>query len=214
MGGTPLPGLILDQARNLYGTTKYGGNASGNGTVFKLTPHRDGSWTEQMLHTFCSLNNCDDGGFPVGGVIFDQRGNLYGTTSQWPNGGLVFKLTPHRDGSWTDQVLYKFGSLKNNADGEWPTSGLVYDQAGNLYGTTVGGGDSGNCISGCGVVFKLTLNVKGKWRERVLHRFGDHPGARPLAGVILDAAGNLYGTTYGDTNNTHKTLGSVFEIAP
>jgi uncharacterized repeat protein (TIGR03803 family) len=210
-GRNPVAALTSDQAGNLYGTTQYGGNSSGNGTVFKLTLHQDGSWTHQVLHSFCSRSNCSDGGFPMGAVIFDQAGNLYGTTREWPAGGLVFELAQSKGGGWTEQVLHTFCFRTSCSYGDAPMSSLIFDQAGNLYGTTAIGGNTGDCNFGCGVVFRLTPSSKGRWKETVLHRFADHPGAIPLAGVIFDAAGNLFGTTFGDVN---KTQGSVFEIAP
>jgi uncharacterized repeat protein (TIGR03803 family) len=203
--------LIFDQAGNLYGTTFLGG-AYGSGTLFQLVPNADGSWTESVLHSFCSRTNCGDEDQPFAGLVFDLAGNLYGTTlfGGALNKGTVFKLAPNADGSWRESVLHSFCSRTNCVDGWRPYAGLVFDQAGNLYGTTLFGGVP-KCSDdrGCGVVFKLTPNSKGGWNERVLHTFADHPGANPLAGVIFDAAGDLYGTSSGDT-----TFGSVFEIAP
>jgi uncharacterized repeat protein (TIGR03803 family) len=107
-------------------------------------------------------------------------------------------------------VLYSFCSRTNCSDGEFPEASLIFDQAGNFYGTTFAGGDQELCLAGgCGVVFKLTPNSKGGWNERLLHTFADRPGASPHAGLIFDPAGNLYGTSSGNT-----TLGSVFEITP
>ena len=105
-------------------------------------------------------------------------------------------------------MLHSFCSRTNCGDGAQPGADLVFDPAGNLYGTTFAGGDQG-CYQGggCGVVFKLTPNSNGGWKEAVLHTFADHPGASPSAGLILDRAGNLYGTSSGFT-----TFGSVFEI--
>ena len=147
-------------------------------------------------------------------LIFDQAGNLYGTTFEGGalNQGTVFKLTPNADGRWRESVLHSFCSRTNCGDGARPYAVLVFDLAGNLYGTTVAGGDQG-CYQGggCGVVFKLTPNSKGGWNERVLWTFGDRPGANPGAGLIFDPAGNLYGTSYGDGSTT---FGSVFEITP
>lgn len=210
-GRNPVAGLISDQTGNLYGMTQYGGNSSGNGTVFKLTPHQNGSWTHQVLHRFCSRSNCSDGGFPLGALILDQSGGLYGTTSAWPTEGLVFKLTQNKRGGWTEQVLHTFCFRTSCYDGDYPTSTLILDHQGNLYGTTASGGYVGGCTLGCGVVFRLAPTSHSGWKETVLHRFADHPGAYPLAGVILDAAGNLFGTTNGDDITTQ---GSVFEIAP
>jgi uncharacterized repeat protein (TIGR03803 family) len=240
-GSTPLASLIFDAAGNLYGTTAEGGSgvcssSSGCGTVFKLTPNADGSWTESVLYSFCSLSNCADGGNPgasliapdviSAGLIFDGAGNLYGTTTQGGSGagcgisggcGVVFKLTPNADGSWTESVLYNFCSLANCADGENPGDGLIFDKVGNLYGTTPGGGHPGcnDVWPGCGVVFKLTPNSGGGWTESVLYRFcslsGCADGAAPVASLIFDGAGNLYGTTLaGGSNNS----GTVFQLKP
>ena len=216
-GRFPEASLIFDQAGNLYGTTFAGGDqelclAGGCGVVFKLTPNSKGGWNERVLHRFCSRANCGDGGVPVGSLIFDQAGNLYGTTAEGGalNQGTVFKLTPNADGNWRESVLYNFCSRTNCGDGAVPVGSLIFDLAGNLCGATFAGGDQELCFAGgCGVVFKLTPNSKGGWNERVLHTFTDRPGASPHAGLIFDPAGNLYGTSSGNT-----TLGSVFEITP
>jgi uncharacterized repeat protein (TIGR03803 family) len=211
-GTEPEASLIFDQAGNLYGTT-YAGGALDQGTVFKLTPNADGSWRESVLYSFCSRTNCRDGEFPEASLIFDAVGNLYGTTyagGALNHDGTVFKLTPNADGSWRESVLCSFCSRTNCSDGEFPEASLIFDQAGNFYGTTFAGGDQELCLAGgCGVVFKLTPNSKGGWNERLLHTFADRPGASPHAGLIFDPAGNLYGTSSGNT-----TLGSVFEITP
>ena len=192
-GSSPTANLIFDSAGNLYGTTLYGGD--GDGTAFRLAPNGDGSWTEIVLHSFHSA----DGGLPWWGMIFDKAGNLYGTT--WLGGayggGTVFRLIPKADGSWKHTVLF---SLATNG----PAS-LIRDSVGNLYSTTMHGG-----TYGYGTVFKLK-HVTGGWKEIVLHSFRNRPGAQPFAGVIFDAAGNLYSTTYGDGSTT---FGSVFEITP
>jgi uncharacterized repeat protein (TIGR03803 family) len=144
-GAAPLAGLSADPFGNLYGTTSEGG-ANGTGTVFKLAP--DGS-NYAVLYTFCSLANCADGRFPVGGVILDAAGNLYGTATQGGanNRGVVFSLTP----SGTYTVLYSFCSLANCADGYSPRGNLVALSPGNLYGTTNGGG-----AKSAGTVYQLT----------------------------------------------------------
>ncbi|HXM22466.1 MAG TPA: choice-of-anchor tandem repeat GloVer-containing protein [Terriglobales bacterium] len=208
-GATPfIAGLIFDQTGNLYGTTEHGGNLSqcngnGCGVVFQLTPNADGSWTENILHRFSSINSYW-GVFPLDSLIFDGSGNLYGTAEFGgaAGGGVVFQLTPNADGSWREKVLHSF----TGRDGSVPYASLIFDHSGNLYGTTFEGG-----AGGAGVVFKLTPNSNGGWHETVLHAFHDRPGALPNAGVIFDGAGNLYGTTYGDSNTT---FGSVFEITP
>jgi uncharacterized repeat protein (TIGR03803 family) len=145
-----------------------------------------------VLHTFTGP---PDGGFPNGGVILDSKGNLYGTTSEGGTGacsggcGTVFKLSP----AGKETILYSFTGT--NGDGKYPQGGLVRDASGNLYGTTYGGGTSGNACNnyGCGTVFML--DAAGI--ETVLYSFsGGVDGATPLAGVVRDAAGNLYGTTH------------------
>jgi uncharacterized repeat protein (TIGR03803 family) len=211
-GSAPFAGLIFDVAGSLYGTTAFGGGTYDGGTVFKLTPNSGGSWTESVLYAFEN-----EGEAPSASLIFDAAGNLYGTTSRLIGDsgfGAAFELTPDSDGTWTETLLYRFCSFDGCPDGGVPSAGLVFDRSGNLYGTTLEGGDANACGGfglGCGVVFKLTPNSGGGWKETVVHAFFDHPGAFPYAGVIFDAAGNLYGTTAGDGGTT---FGSVFEITP
>jgi uncharacterized repeat protein (TIGR03803 family) len=173
-GSNPAGGLIRDAAGNLYGTTLYGGTAD-YGVVYEL----DTAGQETVLHSFSEL----DGALPLAGVIRDSAGNLYGTTfSGGPaDAGVVFKL----DTAGNETVLYGF---TGKADGNHPVAGLVRDSAGNLYGTTNTGG-----AANAGVVYKLEANGQ----EKVLYSFtGGADGGHPDAGVIRDAAGNLYGTTY------------------
>jgi uncharacterized repeat protein (TIGR03803 family) len=222
--------LSIDEAGNLYGTSLYGGpvicadDNVGCGTVFKLAPNSDGSWTESILYTFCSLANCTDGSWPNSGVILDKSGNLYGTTeANDPNsGGTVFKLSENVDGSWTESTLYTFCSLPECRDGLQPIGGLVFDQSGNLYGTTaLGTRNSKKCLTneyyqwGCGVVFKLDTSNN----ETVLHRFTGPDGALPYASLLIDATGNLYGTASfgGDLSCEDDGLpgcGVVFKLIP
>jgi uncharacterized repeat protein (TIGR03803 family) len=209
-GATPYAGLIFDAAGNLYGTTQYGGTY-GVGTVFELTPAGGGSWTEKVLYSF-NLNGTD-GAVPEAGLIVDAAGNLYGTT--YFGGtylyGTVFELTPAGGGGWTEQVLHSFNN--NGADGSLPAAGLIFDAAGNLYGTTVNGGTGSNCVLGCGTVFELTPAAGGGWTEQVLHSFNNNgaDGSTPFAGLIFDAAGNLYGTTFAGGTYGY---GTVFELTP
>ncbi len=203
-GNYPEGNVILDSAGNLYGSTSAGG-ASTFGTVFELIPG-SGSWTEQILHSF----NGNDGSYPMGNLIFDGAGNLYGTTTgNIPNGSAVFELMPNKRGGWTTKVLHYFNT---SADGVSPQAGVIFDKAGNLYGTTLGGG-SDSCFLGCGVVFELTPKAGGSWREKVLHRFTKNgkDGDFPTCNLVFDNAGNLYGTTQ---NGGVYVEGTVFEIKP
>jgi uncharacterized repeat protein (TIGR03803 family) len=216
-GGGPYRGVIFDTKGNLYGTT-LGGGASRYGTVFKLSPNSDGSWRETLLYSF---SGGTDGSEPLAGLVFDAIGNLYGTTylgGSEANGcesnecGTVFKLKSNPDGSWTESVLHRFTGV----DGGNPDAGLIFDDAGNLYGTTQVGGDfdcSSNPPVGCGVVFELTPNSNGSWTERVLATIGAHP----IADLVFDRAGNLYGTAAsgGDLAcNAPFGCGDVFELTP
>jgi uncharacterized repeat protein (TIGR03803 family) len=201
-GIEPEAGLIFDGNGNLYGTTEYGGSAQA-GVVFELTPGSSG-WTETVLYTFCSLQNCDDGEYPYAGLVFDGNGNLYGTTVEGgvADYGVVFELTPG-SGGWTERVLHSF----DYHDGAEPLGRLAFDKVGNLYGTTSYGGGSN-----LGVIFQLTPNSHGKWSERVLHAFRDgKDGGYPVAGLVFDAAGNLCGTAY---QGGVPGYGTVFKLTP
>ena len=206
-GAFPKAGLIIDAKGALYGTTNVGGS-NGYGTVFKLAPTPNGptAWKYTTLHSFCDDPDCLDGSYPEGGVTADAQGNLYGTTSEGGgtvlagplNFGTVFKLTPSASGSgYVESVLYSFSGL---SDGAYPKAGLLWFN-GELYGTTEEGGNSGfnGCLDvGCGVVFKLTPTANPPWKLTVLYSFSNSPGidgAYPLAGLIADPTGNLYGTT-------------------
>jgi uncharacterized repeat protein (TIGR03803 family) len=206
-GYEPSASLIFDAAGNLYGTTQFGG-IHGWGTVFELTPTGGGGWSEQVL-----LNFGTGGAFPQAGLIFDAAGNLYGTTSEGgTNIGTVFELTPNVGGGWTETVLHNFGS---GTDGSYPYAGLIFDAAGNLYGTTQYGGTYNSCSGGCGTVFELTPTAGGKWTEQVLLNFNGTGGANPYAGLIFDAAGHLYGTTQLTYYNCSGFYcGTVFELMP
>jgi len=226
-GGTPVEGLIFDQAGNLYGTTEFGGNLNcsyGCGVVFELAPNLDGSWTESVLYSFTGGK---DGSQPFAALIFDQAGNLYGTTGGGGNSkcqglfsgcGVVFKLAPNGDGSWTESVLHRFTGGK---DGVMPQAGLIFDQTGNLYSTTRGGGQilsyCGDWLAaGCGVVYELTPGSDGSWKEKVLHSFNRQDGMWPIAPPVFDAAGNLYGMTEKGASNAcgAESCGTVFELTP
>ncbi len=204
-GAYPYLGVILDSVGNLYGTTANGG-AYGQGTVFEIA-HAGGTWTENVLHSF-KAQSTTDGYQPSGGLIFDAAGNLYGTTGSGGTFGFgtIFELARNAGGTWTEQLLYSFNNA--NGDGVGPFAGLTFDAHGNLYGTTSGGGAGGR-----GTVFELQPAVGGGWTETVLHSFSNDgtDGTTPYAGVILDAAGNLYGTTSAGGTYNH---GTVYEVTP
>jgi len=210
-GASPFSGLIFDATGNLYGTT-FSGGAYEKGTVFQLTPGANGKWTEKVLYSFCSASNCSDGNSPQASLIFDTVGNLYGTTTYGGSGtcisgcGTVFQLAPGANGTWTETVLHSFSG--NGEDGYYPLTSLLFDAAGNLYGTTYEGG-----THNIGTVFQLTPGANGTWIETVLHSFSGNgeDGYYPLASLLFDAAGNLYGTTYyGGAYGS----GTAFQLAP
>ncbi|HLI76578.1 MAG TPA: choice-of-anchor tandem repeat GloVer-containing protein [Acidobacteriaceae bacterium] len=216
-GGTPSAGVTLDRVGNLYGTTASGGDLTCNapngcGTVFELA-NRNGNWILNPLYTFVGGT---DGAIPESRVIAGPNGDLYGTTL---NGGgtgcggsgcgTVFKLSPPPSACrtalcpWIETVLYRF---TGGSDGSLPGYGdVVFDRAGNLYGTTSGGG-----AYGAGTVYELTSSG-GSWTESVIYSLtGQSDGAEPLGGVVFDSSGNLYGTT----TRGPGFQGSVFELSP
>jgi len=202
-GGYTRASLIFNQDGNLYGTTAYGGSY-GYGTVLELIPNGTGGWTESVLYSF--QNNGTDGNTPFGGLIFDSVGNLYGTTAgggAYGNYGAVFELTSTGGGSWTESILHSF----SGKDGYEPYTGnLVFDKAGNLYGTTLDGGDSAS-----GVAFELTPNGDGTWTENLVQSFSIDYGIEPAGGLIFDEAGSLYGTTF---SGGAQSGGTAFKIVP
>jgi uncharacterized repeat protein (TIGR03803 family) len=209
-GAYPYAQLVFDAAGNLYGTTPSGG-IHDYGTVFELSPQQGGGWTETVLHSF-NLNG-SDGYNPTAGLILDSAGNLYGTTEFGGihGAGTVFELTPTGGGNWTETVLHSFND--NGTDGAYPYSALLFDSAGNLYGTTSGGGihTCPGAVYRCGTVYEMSPRQGGGWTETVLHSFNDNgsDGFSPLGGLIFDAAGNLYGTAY--EGGIHG-YGTVFEL--
>ncbi len=220
-GATPLAGLVLDAAGNMYGTTFQGG-ISNQGTVFKL----DSTGTETVLYSF---TGSPDGAYPEGDLVLDAAGNLLGTTSEGGTSGVgtVFKL----DSADKESVLYSF---KEEPDGSVPVAGLVLDAKGDMYGTTSQGG-SGPCTlktrsreltpPSCGAVFEIDTTGT----ESVLYSFtGEPDGANPAGDLVRDAAGNLYGTTVsggiicsiiapplpGQGPSTDSYCGTVFKLDP
>ena len=235
-GGSPEGGLVQDADGNLYGTTAYGGHgpclllgsAVGCGTVYELVrPQKPGgAWKEKVLYSF---QGNQDGQFPIGDLVFDKRGNLYGAT--WFGGGqgttcdplyaycgTIFELTPPRTTDknvWTETVLHSFAGV-DAGDGGQPNGGLILDESGAIYGTTyVGGGtcphDGGK---GCGSVFALAPEQIGSWKETIVYRFGGGiDGGDPNGHLLRDASGDLYGTTAsGGTYNL--PAGTIFRVSP
>ncbi len=211
-GGQPYYALALDSHGNLYGITITGG-ASNRGVLYELSPPSGGSgpWTETVLYNVCSLSGCPDGSQPVGGMILDSHGNLYGVdVGSGHGGGLVFELSPAGGGSWTYTVLYYFCSQKNCVDGSGPAGGLLFDSHGNLYGTTEAGG-----ANEAGAVFELSPGSGGSWTETVLYSFcpvtGCSDGSAPVNALVFDPQGNLYGTVVSGGSTVY---GGVFELSP
>jgi uncharacterized repeat protein (TIGR03803 family) len=187
-GAIPESGLIMDPAGNLYGTT-WNGGAKNEGTVFELHPSA-GGWTEQVI--YASADHI------YNGLAMNAAGNIFGVSAS-----TVFELSPNGSGGWTPATIYNFAGAP---DGGFAQGAPVLDQAGNLYGTTLQGG-----ANGYGIVYKLTLGSKGTWTEKILYSFkgGTKDGSGPTAGIVFDAAGNIYGTTgYAGTSSD----GTVFEL--
>jgi len=246
-GAYPAGGVVFDKAGNVYGATGWGGGdvtkcpgIAQCGIVYELKPptEKGKAWTETVLYVFKGVNY-NDGNTPQGGLIFDQAGNLYGTTSYGGSGscqlfggrvgcGTVFELVPpkQKGGKWTEKVLHSFQSGK---DGYFPWGDLTFDSKGNLYGATQYGGGYGSCNAPyyqyCGTVFKLSppKTEGGKWTDEVLYAFksidsgkqsGD--GANPNGGLVLDSEGALYGTTaYGGYHCPHDNnqgCGTAFAL--
>ena len=179
----PTGQLVIDAQGNLYGTTQNGGPYN-QGTVFQLTPGSGETWTETILHVFDGR----DGATPVGGVVLDGAGNIYGTTAYGGTGGtgVAYELRKTENRTWKEAILYNF---QGGSDGSTPLSSLVFDSHHHLYGTAEDGG------SGGGVVFEIVRSKTG-WTEKVIHTFnGGSDGIFPATAPIMDSAGNLYGAT-------------------
>ena len=206
-GYGPQGGLTIDHEGNLYGTTPY--------TVFELKRGAGGVWTERVLYSFFK-DCCGNGYAPTGNLVFDSNGNIYGTTEQGggasDSGGTIFKLTRAGD-QWTENVLYSF-AFGSTSSGYYPIGGPVFDHSGNLYGTTLYGGGEELCNGdyGCGTVYELTPGTAGTWVYTVLYTFsGGDDGANPIASLVLDGDGNIYGTAeYAGADG----YGTVFELTP
>ena len=209
-GYGPSAGLTMDEGGNLYGTT-YQGGTQGLGTVFKLM-RKNSQWVFVPLYGFAGGN---DGAHPYARVIFGPDGTLYGTTNEQGGGycggygcGTVFNLRPPPTACktalcpWTERVIYHFSG--GSGDGGNPLAEVTFDQAGNLYGTTAYGGPAGN-----GTLYEL-MPANGGWTESVLYAFSFSPdGAEPVANVMFDKAGNLFGTT--EQGGAYE-FGTVFQL--
>jgi len=217
-GAYPTSSLAMDGAGNLYGTTLYGGTGgcvvTGCGTVFELLPPVNGdAWTKSTIYSF---QDGADGAFPESGVILDNLGNLFGTTSEGGDlnvcgsgCGTAFELALV-SGNWTQITLYTFEG--GTQDGANPLSGLTLDRDGNLYGATSGGG-----IGGLGTIYELSLS-NGNWSEKILYAFPGQPGGPGLQGrnpsstLVFDTKGDLFGTAEG--GNANGCCGVVFVLRP
>jgi uncharacterized repeat protein (TIGR03803 family) len=215
-GGGPSGSLVFDVAGNLYGTTVSGGNLetcnqAGCGTVFKLSPNQNGTWTDTTLYDFLGNTDAEQ---PGTGVIFDTAGNLYGAAGGGCIvlcSGVIFKLSPKQDGTWSESIIYTF---LGDTDGGFPNA-LTLDGKGHLFGTTFSGGASQPPCS-CGTVFELTHSTSGQWTKQILYSFTDGlDGGFPSSGVTLDSAGNLYGETYdaGSFACPQSGCGVVYQLA-
>lgn len=221
--------VTMDQNGNLFGATDEGGKTRLAGVIYEMIPNADRSaWTYAKLYEFCRVG-CKSGSMPNGNLVVDVNGNLFGTTpyGERVNGlyfsGVVFELMPNAARTqWTYKVLHRFCHDANCADGKQPMAGLTYAGAASgalydghspLYGTT----EQGGAFNG-GVVYEM-MSQGGTFHEKVIHDFGAVPndGALSFAPLIVDANGNLFGTTSGggahyDTSNGHG--GTVFELSP
>ncbi|HMK89968.1 MAG TPA: choice-of-anchor tandem repeat GloVer-containing protein, partial [Methylocystis sp.] len=207
-GAGPQSGVLFDGGV-LYGVTAGGGSA-GDGVVYSLSPLANGQWSFNVIYNF--LGGTLDGATPIGGLVADASGILYGTTSAAGGAGqgTVFQLIPPSTpaGTWTEKTLYNFQGGAN--DGSAPLANLIIDTEGNLYGATSAGGAAGE-----GVVFELSppKSAGGEWTETVLYAFkgGASDGSTPTAGPTFGPQGALYGTTIG---GGALGLGVAFELAP
>jgi uncharacterized repeat protein (TIGR03803 family) len=214
-GVSPNESLIFDHRGSLYGVTT-GGGAAGAGAVFQLSPPEKGqaAWTETILWSFAGGA---DGAGPLGGLIFDTKGALYGVTAQGgaANAGTVFQLAPpeKRQTAWTKTTLYSFGG---GADGADPQGSLIFDHRGSLYGVTYSGGAAGG-----GTVYQLAPPEMRQtaWTETVLLSFaggtsGATVGAGPRGGLIFDTKGALYGGTSWQPSSSAWGFGMVYQLSP
>lgn len=206
-GRAPECNLIFDSKGNLYGTTSAGGNVVGTtGTVFELSPGQSG-WTETILYSFTGSINGPDGDVPIGGLVMDSHGRLYGMTQSGGayGNGAVYMLVPYPKG-YKEAIIYSF----DGADGSQPSAGLTIKPGNQLYGTTSFGGTAPECPF-CGVIFSLSRQADGSWTENVLHAMLGSDGYLPVGPVVFDEKGNLYAASQSGGINAG---GSVFMLTP
>jgi hypothetical protein len=221
-GAEPYGNLVFDTEGNAYGSTPYGGTAN-SGDIFELYPSPEGGWTEQILYSFPT--SYVSGAYPST-LILDSKGNLYGVTNTGGQSGTgcgvydcgtVFELEKLTGGSWQLKTLYEFAG---GSDGYSPAAGLVFDAKGNLYGTTLLGGESScqfvNGAPGCGTVFELSPSGSGSWSKKLIYSFqGSSDGEFPTNGsLIFDSSGNLYGATAGNADSGGSGYGTIYQITP
>lgn len=215
--------LVLDNTGNIYGVTTYGGTSVncgsyGCGTVFMLSPTAGGHYRKQTLYSFLGVGGSSlDGWGPLGRLLIDKAGVLYGTTYYGGNGpctagsvvgcGTVFSLSKS-GGGWKETVLYSF---LGEPDASLPYGGFVFDSVGNIFGTAGGGA---GCIQGCGTVYELSPNGSGSWSESVIYRFqGGLDGSSPDA-LTPDGMGGFYGLTGAGGQASGDGFGTVFHLVP
>jgi uncharacterized repeat protein (TIGR03803 family) len=221
-GSFPHAVLVMDGAGNLFGTTFNGGVncqsaiVPGCGTVFEMVLNKaTGKYAEKVLYKFCSELDCADGQYPTGTLAMDVSGDLYGAASNGGanNAGVAFKLVANGAKThWTEKVIHDFCAKAKCADGQYPYGGLIMDGSGKLFGTTIIGG-----ANGAGTAFELTPNAAGsKFTEKVLYSFCAKAdcvdGVGPQAGLMMDGAGNLFGTT--SSGGAHSNSGTAFKLVP
>jgi uncharacterized repeat protein (TIGR03803 family) len=201
-GAGPFAGVIFDAMGNLYGPTETGGGGYTYGTVYRLSPGSNG-WRETVLHRF---GRRDQDGSPYGNLVMDERRNLYGTAAS-----AAFELSPGPKG-WTETILHQFTG--KNGDGQGPFAGPIRDAAGNLYGTTLGGGNDKDCGGGCGTVWELSPPAQGAdaqgWTEHIPHRFSGREAYPGVGQLAMDHDGNLYGAVQGGK----YLAGVIYKLSP
>jgi uncharacterized repeat protein (TIGR03803 family) len=198
-------GLTMDASGNIWGISVQAYEPL-IATAFELSPNGGGGWNSKVIFTF------PRNAYPEGTPTLDKEGNIYSTSEAGGNKnlGTVYELSLGKDGIWTGKILYSFQG--GASDGEQPYDGVVFDTAGNIYGATAFGGPYN-----AGTVFELSRVGEGKYHEQVLWSFDLDDGDQPFASVVLDSAGNLYGTTSaGGGNGCGAFLGCglAFEIVP